>query len=122
MGTIENKALLKIWVYSNETVRGNSLYELIVLKAKELGLAGATVVRGVMGYIGDDKMHKPKLFSITENLPVMIEVIDTEHNINKLLPFLDESIRSGLVVLMPISSTGAIKERGEKYESRDIQK
>ena len=96
--------LLKISVYSDQTIKGIALYERIVLKAKELGLAGATVLKGVTGFIGDDKIHKPELRSISESLPVTIEVVDTEENINKLLPFLDESIRDGLVVLMPIAA------------------
>jgi len=114
MEMIESKVLLKIWVYSNETVRGITLYERIVLKAKELGLVSANVVRGIAGYIGDNKIHKPKLFSITESQPVIIEVVDTEHNINKLLPFLDESIKEGLVALMPISVAGDIKKGGKE--------
>jgi len=95
--------LLKILVYSDQKAGNITLYEQIVLKAKELGLAGVTVVKGAMGFIGDDKIHKPKLRSISESLPVSIEIVDTEENINKLLPFLDESIRDGLVTLMPVA-------------------
>ena len=114
MKILKDNVLLKILVYSNETIKGISLYDRIVLKAKELGLARATVVRGIMGYIGDNKIHKPKLFSITESQPVIIEVVDTEHNINKLLPFLDESIKEGLVALMPVSGAGDIKKGGKE--------
>jgi len=103
MEKCKDSVLLKILVYSNATIKNVALYEQIVLKAKELGLAGVTVIKGAMGFIGDDKMHKPKLFSASESLPVTIEVVDTEENINKLLPFLDESILDGLVVLMPVS-------------------
>ena len=99
----KNSVLLKISVYSDKIIEGITLYERIVIKAKELGLAGVTVIKGAMGFIGDDKIHKPKLFSVSESLPVTIEVVDTEENINKLLPFLDESIRDGLVVLMSVS-------------------
>ena len=95
--------LLKILVYSDQRAGNITLYEQIVLKAKELGLAGVTVVKGAMGFIGDDKIHKPKLRGISESLPVTIELVDTEENINRLLPFLDESIRDGLVTLMPVS-------------------
>ena len=99
----KNSVLLKISVYSDKIIEVITLYERIVLKAKELGLAGVTVIKGMMGFIGDDEIHKPKLRSISKNLPVTIQVIDTEENINKLLPFLDESIRDGLVTLMPLS-------------------
>jgi uncharacterized protein len=112
MEAIKDGILLKIWVNSDQTIKGTSLYDRIVLKAKELGLARANVVRGVTGYIGDDKIHKPKLFGITQSQPVMIEIIDTEQNVNKLLPFLDESIRSGLVTLMPVSAK-AYKKGGK---------
>jgi len=103
MEKCKDSVLLKILVYSNAMVGNVALYEQIVLKAKELGLAGVTVIKGMMGFIGDDKIHKPKLFSASESLPVIIEIADTEENINKLLPFLDESIKDGLVTLMPIS-------------------
>ena len=103
MDKCKDSVLLKISVYSDKTIEGITLYEQIVLKAKELGLAGVTVIKGMMGFIGGDKIHKPKLRSISKNLPVTIQVIDTEENINKLLPFLDESIRDGLVTLMPLS-------------------
>jgi hypothetical protein len=99
----KNSVLLKISVYSDKIIEGITLYERIVIKAKELGLAGVTVIKGMMGFIGDDEIHKPKLRSISESLPVTIQVIDTEENINRLLPFLDELIRDGLVTLMPLS-------------------
>lgn len=89
--------LLRISVYSNEQYNGISLYEQIVLKAKELGMNGATVTKGMMGFIGGDKIHKPKLSRIAENLPVIIEIADTEENTNRLLPFLEEIIAKGLV-------------------------
>ena len=103
MDECKDIVLLKILVYSNKTIKGITLYERIVLKTKEFGLAGVTVVKGMMGFIGDDKIHKPRLRSISESLPVTIEVVDTEANINKLLPFLDESIKDGLLVLIPVS-------------------
>ena len=103
MDKCKDSVLLKISVYSDKTIEGITLYEQIVLKAKELGLAGVTVIKGMMGFIGDDKIHKPELRSISESLPVTIQVIDTEENINRLLPFLDESIRDGFVTLMPLS-------------------
>ena len=103
MEKCKDSVLLKISVYSDKTIEGITLYERIVLKAKELGLAGATVLKGVTGFIGDDEIHKPKSFSISESRPMTIEIVDTEQNINKLLPFLDDSIKNGLVTLMPIT-------------------
>jgi len=98
------KALLKICVYSDERIDGITLYERITLKAKELGLAGATVIKGISGFIGEDTIHKPRLAALTESLPVTIEIVDSEANINKLLPFLDKFVRNGLVVLQPLTA------------------
>lgn len=99
-----DKMLLKIFVYSDENTGGVTLYERITIKAKELGLAGATVIKGISGFIGEDAIHKPKLAALTESLPVTIEIVDAEANINKLLPFLDKFVRDGLVVLQPLSA------------------
>ncbi|MCM8796707.1 MAG: DUF190 domain-containing protein [Candidatus Omnitrophica bacterium] len=104
MGKVNENILLKVLVYSNEQEKGIALYERIVLKAKELGLAGVTVVKGMMGFIGEDKIHRPKLASVSERLPVTIEIMDTQQNIDRLLPFIDESIKNGLVALVPVNS------------------
>jgi len=95
--------LLKILVYSDQKVGNITLHEKIVLKAKDLGLIGATAIKGISGFIGKDTIRKPKLATLTERLPVSIEIIDTEENINKLLPFLNDSIQDGLVMLTSIS-------------------
>ncbi len=88
----------------DEQSNGNTLYERITLKAKDLGLAGATVIKGISGFIGEDIIRKPKLAALTESLPVTIEIVDVEANINKLLPFLDKFVRDGLVVLQQLSA------------------
>ncbi|MBL7032363.1 MAG: DUF190 domain-containing protein, partial [Nitrospira sp.] len=76
-----------------------SLYEAIVLKARELNLAGATVFRGIMGYGAASRIHSIKLLRLSEDLPVMIEIVDTEENIEKILPFLDETVKEGLITM-----------------------
>lgn len=96
--------LLRITVYSDQKIGNITLYEQIVLKAKELNIKGVTAVKGMMGFIGNDEIRRPKLSRLSESLPVIIEIADTEENINKLLPFLDKSIQRGLVALMPVSS------------------
>jgi len=101
---MEERILLRVQVNSTDQFNGISVYEQVVLKAKELGLAGVTVLKGVMGFIGEDKIRRPKLLRLSESLPVIIEIVDTEQNINRLLPFLDELIRDGLVVLAPVLS------------------
>ena len=95
----EEGKLLRIFVGETDTCKGKSLYEAIVLKARELNLAGATVFRGTMGYGATSRIHSIKLLRLSEDLPFMIEIVDTEENIEKLLPFLDETVREGLITM-----------------------
>ena len=95
----EEGMLLRIFIGESDHYKGKALYEAIVLKARELNLAGATVVRGVMGFGADSRMHTAKLLRLSEDLPVVIELVDTEENLNKMLPFLDESVTEGLITL-----------------------
>jgi len=89
--------LLRIFFGESDTFKGKPLYEQIVFKAKELGLAGTTVTRGIMGFGADSKIHSIKLLDISEDLPIIVEIVDTEENMAKILPFLDETIKEGLV-------------------------
>ncbi len=95
----ENGLLLRIFIGENDTWHGEALYERIVLKARELNLAGATVLRGVMGFGADSRMHTAKLLRLSEDLPIVIEIVDTEEGIGRLLPFLDECVEEGLITL-----------------------
>ncbi len=91
--------LLRIFIGESDSYKGKALYEQIVLKAREMNLAGATVMRGIMGFGADSRMHTAKLLRLSEDLPVVIELVDTEENLNKLLPFLDETVQEGLITL-----------------------
>ncbi|MFB3918972.1 hypothetical protein BU251_02325 [Candidatus Velamenicoccus archaeovorus] len=91
--------LLRVFVGESDVHQGKALYEQIVLKARELNLAGATVLRGIMGFGADSRMHTAKLLRLSEDLPVVIEIVDTEENLNKILPFLDEVVAEGLITL-----------------------
>ncbi|MDH5542106.1 MAG: DUF190 domain-containing protein [Nitrospinota bacterium] len=95
----ENGVLVRIFISENDTLEGKALYELIVLKAKEIGLAGATVFRGVMGFGYHSKMHTSKILRLSEELPLVVEIIDSRENLAKLLPFLDETVKEGLVTM-----------------------
>ncbi|RJS70973.1 DUF190 domain-containing protein [ANME-2 cluster archaeon] len=79
--------------------KGKPLYEQIVLKARELNLAGATVTRGIMGFGAESRLHTARLLRLSEDLPIIIELVDTDENINKLLPLLDEIVVEGLITL-----------------------
>ena len=95
----EEGMLLRIFIGETDRVHGRSLYEQIVVKARELGLAGATVVRGVMGFGASSRMHTAKVLRLSEDLPVVIELVDTQENLDKLMPFIDENVTEGLVTL-----------------------
>ncbi|OGS02008.1 MAG: hypothetical protein A2204_04345 [Elusimicrobia bacterium RIFOXYA1_FULL_47_7] len=95
----EQGSLLRIFIGETDQYNNKALYEQIVLKARELNLAGATVTRGVMGFGADSRMHNAKLLRLSEDLPVIIEIVDTEENLNKLIPFLDETVQEGLITV-----------------------
>ena len=95
----EDGMLLRIFIGESDKYRDKALYEAIVLKAREMDLAGATVTRGIMGFGADSRIHSAKLLRLSEDSPVVIELVDTEEKLNKLLPFLDEVVTEGLITL-----------------------
>ncbi len=95
----EEGMLLRIFIGESDRHQGKPLYEQIVLKARELNLAGATVTRGVMGFGADSRMHTAKILRLSEDMPMVIELVDTEEKLNLLLPFLDETVEEGLITL-----------------------
>lgn len=95
----EEGMLLRIFIGESDSYKGRPLYEQIVLKARELNLAGATVTRGVMGFGADSRMHTAKILRLSEDLPIIIEVVDTEEKLQMLLPFLDDTVEEGLITL-----------------------
>ena len=95
----EEGMLLRIFIGETDSYNGKLLYEQIVLKARELNLAGATVLRGVMGFGANSRMHTAKILRLSEDLPMIIEIVDTEENLQKLQSFLDETVEEGLITL-----------------------
>ena len=91
--------LLRVLIGEDDKYKGRPLYEQIVLKARELKLSGATVFKGIMGFGADSLIHTAKILQLSEDMPIIIEIVDTEQNINKILPFLDETVEGGLVTL-----------------------
>jgi len=98
----EEGMLLRIFVGESDMYNGKALYEQIVIKARELNLAGATAVRGIMGFGATSRMHTAKLLRLSEDMPVIVEIIDTEDKLNTLMPFLDEVVKEGLITLEKI--------------------
>lgn len=93
----ETGILLRIFIGESDSYKGHTLYEAIVIKARELHLAGATVIRGIMGFGASSRIHSTKLLTLSEDLPILIEIVDTEDKVNQLMPFLDEVVKEGLI-------------------------
>ena len=95
----EDAVLLRIFIGESDRYQHRPLYEAIVLKARELELAGATVLRGPMGFGKSSHLHTAKILRLSMDLPIVIEVVDSEEKVNAFLPVLDEMMGGGLVTL-----------------------
>src|SRR5205814_7760731 len=95
----EDALRLRIYVGESDRWQHQPLYEAIVLKARELHLAGATVLRGPMGFGAASRIHTAKILRLSMDLPMVIEIVDTEEKVKTLLPFLDDMMGGGLVTL-----------------------
>jgi PII-like signaling protein len=91
--------LLRIFIGDSDRYEGRPLYEWLVIKAKEQGLAGATVLRGLMGFGANSRVHTAKIMRLSEDLPIIIEVVDTEEKIRAFLTDIEGVIKEGLVTL-----------------------
>jgi PII-like signaling protein len=91
--------LLRIFIGESDTWHGKPVYESIVLKARELHLAGATVLRGPMGFGRNSRLHTVKVLRLSEDLPIVIEIVDTPEKIQTLLPHVEQRVTEGLVTL-----------------------
>ena len=98
----EEGLLLRVFVGEDDSADHMALYEAIVMKARELNIAGATVLRGGMGFGASSRIHTSKILRLSEDLPIIIEIVDTEDKINSLLPYLDQVIQGGMVTLEKI--------------------
>jgi PII-like signaling protein len=94
--------LLRIFIGESDHWHGKPLYEAIVTKARELHLAGATVVRGPMGFGANSRLHTTKVLRLSEDLPMIIEIVDAKEKIDELMPHIDEMVQEGLVTLEPV--------------------
>jgi PII-like signaling protein len=102
--------LLRIFIGESDRWERKPLYEAIVLKARELHLAGATVLRGPMGFGKSSRLHTAKILRLSMDLPLVIEIVDSEEKINSFLPTLDAMVGGGLVTLEKVK---VIQYRGE---------
>jgi PII-like signaling protein len=91
--------LLRIFIGESDRFEGHPLYEAIVLKAREVHMAGATVLRGPMGFGKTSRLHTAKILRLSDDLPIVIEIVDSREQIDQFLPILETMIGSGLVTV-----------------------
>lgn len=105
--------LLRIFIGESDRWQHRPLYEAIVLKAREMNLAGATVLRGPMGFGKSSRLHTAKILRLSMDLPMVVEIVDLKEKINAFLPLIDEMLAGGLVTLQPVR---VIEYRGNSPE------
>ncbi len=98
----EEAILLRIFIGETDRHNGRLLYEQIVKEARKLNMAGATVFRGIMGFGANSRIHTSKMLRLSEDVPMVIEIIDKKERIDQLLPFLEEAVQEGLITIEPI--------------------
>src|SRR5580658_4680011 len=112
---LEGKAkMLRIHFGEDDKWRGKPLYEAIVAKCKELDIAGATVLRGIEGYGASTLIRRSHLLSFSSDAPVMVTVVDSDEKIQRLLPFLDEMLRDGLVATSDVEVIKYVHQDGAR--------
>jgi PII-like signaling protein len=95
--------LLRIFIGEIDRWQGQPLYEAIVLLARKEGMAGATAIKGFMGFGCKSHLHTTKLLRLSEDLPILIEIVDSEEKIQRFLPHLDEMVKEGLITLEKVN-------------------
>jgi PII-like signaling protein len=95
----EEGLLLRIFIGENDKYQRQPLYEWIVRRARESGLAGATVFRGLEGFGAHSRVHTAKVLRLSSNLPIVIEIVDTSEKIEQFMPIIDDAIQEGLAIL-----------------------
>ncbi|RME24671.1 MAG: DUF190 domain-containing protein [Candidatus Zixiibacteriota bacterium] len=91
--------LLRIFIGEDDRWEGKPLYEAIALKAREAGIAGATVLRGFLGFGASSHLHSAKVLRLSDDLPVVVEIVDKSEKIQAILPQLDEMVTDGMITL-----------------------
>jgi hypothetical protein len=98
--------LLRIFVGESDRWEGKPLYEAIVRRVREEGLAGATVLRGIEGFGAHSRIHTSRILRLSEDLPIVIEIVDRVERIDAILPILDEMIGEGLITIERVQILG----------------
>ncbi len=96
---MKDHCLMRIFIGESDRFNGRPLYEVIVDKARQLRLAGATVFRGIMGFGAESHMHSAKFVRLSEDLPIVIEIVEEESRLEDFLNYLDEVVKEGIVTI-----------------------
>lgn len=104
---------MRVLIGEDERYRGRPLFEAIVLEARERGLAGATVFRGFMGYAPHADVATAGILRLAENLPVVVDIVDSEERVEAFLPFLRRAVTTGLVVSSEVEAEQILPAEGE---------
>jgi len=104
--------MLRIHFGENDKWQGKPLYRAIIEKCRELDLAGATVFRGIEGYGASTLIHRTHLLSFSSDAPIMVSVIDSQENLEKLLPHLDQMVREGLIAISEVEVIKYVDQGG----------
>jgi PII-like signaling protein len=91
--------LLRIFVGESDRWHGKPLYQAIVERVRKEGLAGATVIRGIEGFGADSRLHTARILRLSEDLPIVVEIVDSAEKIERILPILDEMVGEGMVTV-----------------------
>jgi uncharacterized protein len=110
----EDGYLLRIFIGESDHYEGRPLYEAIVHKARQFPLAGATVLRGPMGFGAESHMHTAKILRLSEDLPIVIEIVDAKEKIDAFLPIVDQMMDDGLITLERVQVLKYRHQRSER--------
>jgi len=100
----EKAALLRIFIGESDRFEGKPLYEALILKAREAHLAGATVLRGPLGFGHGSRIHSAKILRLSADLPIVVEIVDSEDKIQGFLPAVDAMMNGGMVTLEKVTA------------------
>ena len=110
----DDAVLLRIYIGELDRYHGKSLWEVILNRAREIGMAGCTVLHGVAGFGAGSHLHTSKVLRLSEDLPVLIEIVDRQDKIDEIMPFLEEVVTDGLITTEKVKIVKYVHSKGNK--------
>jgi PII-like signaling protein len=111
----DKAVLLRIYIGELDSYHGKPLWEVILKKAREMGLAGATVIHGIAGFGAASHMHTSKILRLSEDLPVLIEIVDRPEEIEKFLPIVEEMVTDGMITTEKVEIIKYVHSKKSKF-------